>query len=201
MSTSSSSKDSKVNEKDEIKELRYDPNASNATGETPSLQSTVGTQSIEVKESSDNDKGVGGKRGRRAGKTPTGQTASRNEAYTEKETGKVPAALKKVLDQARCGFCDNPMSWNSEGARVVEVEGRKLPKDEVDGQYLYESPGASAKGKMVGVLCSTCARQADDPRYRKPDGTSAIDVRHVIVVRKNGEVVNMPLRELASLGA
>jgi len=190
---------SATNEKGEPKELRYEKEGTSATGETPAT-GDISTAKVEVKGKNLKE---GGKKGR--GKTTgrnTGVSRADNKnvddgSYGEKETGKVPAAMKKVLSQARCGFCDNPMADNSEGARVVPVKGKKIPKDE-EGQYIYESPGATS-GQMVGVLCSTCAKMADDPRYVKPDGNSYVDIKKVLVVRRNGEIANIRVIELDAL--
>jgi len=189
MSTSSTSTNT-TNEKGEPRELKYDKNASNATGETPSQQATA-TQTVDVKEVK-KEVSKAAKKGNKKG-IGTGVDANSAAKSAKADTDAVPAALKKVLAEATCGFCNNSLANNSEGATVVPVQGKKIPK--VDGQFIYETPG-QAKGTMAGVLCGSCSQLANDARYIKPDGTSYIDVKHVLVVRKGGGVANIPVSDL-----
>ena len=151
------------------------------------------TQKVEVTEV----KQKVGKAGRKGNKkgigTAVDATSAANSAKVE-GAGTITTALRKVLSEATCGFCNNPLDNNSEGATVVPVKGKKVPKD-VDGQFIYESPG-QPKGTMAGVLCGTCSQLAKDTRYIKPDGTSYIDVKHVLVVRKSGGIANIPVSDL-----
>lgn len=99
--------------------------------------------------------------------------------------------LNRRREEILCGFCNNPMTM-TENVNVVEVKGIHAPKAE-DGSYLWESPGV-APGKVAGVLCDTCTALSET--VLKVDGTSAVDIKHVVALRPDGTIRMINVRDL-----
>lgn len=96
--------------------------------------------------------------------------------------------IAKMKDQATCGFCGVSMRFGGQPT-VVPVKGKKVPKD-AKGQYLFKSPGAESEGTLAGVLCEMCARNA-------AQSPGAVDIKTVIAVYRNGNIANIPVRNIA----
>jgi len=102
--------------------------------------------------------------------------------------------LAELKEKTTCGFCANPMLM-SDGVNVIEIKGKKPPKD-LDGNYRWTSPSV-AEGKVAGVICDTCKAQASNPTTQKQDGSgSYIDLKFAIAVYPDSTVRNIPVNML-----
>ena len=131
------------------------------------------------------------------------------EADSEKgkkgRKSKSESAVKTMSDEMKlrntlhCSFCNNPMTM-SKKMNYEPVEGLKVPKE--SGQFIYSTPKGvnvqgGKEGKYVAVFCDDCKELAKN--NKKPDGSSAVDAKSVIVVSNkdpNKSIRQMPISDI-----
>jgi len=88
-------------------------------------------------------------------------------------------------EQMRCSNCLNPMT-QSKNVNYQDITGKKVPKT-AEGKPVFKSPNAAA-GKLQGVLCDDCLRnaQAGKPVY----------ITTAVVEDTNGDITNVPVSGL-----
>lgn len=100
-----------------------------------------------------------------------------------------PTRPLTAREQMKCSNCLNPMTM-SKGVNYQEIKGKKSPM-KADGKTpVYKSPNTK-EGKLIGVLCDDCQRNADA-------GKPVYITTAVVENTADGTISNIPVSDIPS---